>query len=44
MEETVNIPLLLYGAMWGRSSDNPAHGRMCALKGVDIDRGRQIRL
>ena len=42
MAETVNIPSLPHGAMWRRSSETTAGRRKSPLKGVGVDRGRQI--
>ena len=43
MEETVNIPLLTYGAMRRRGSDSAADWRNSRLKGVDVDFGSKVR-
>ena len=44
MEETVNIPLLTVRVTWRRRSETAACRRNCRLKGVGVERGRQIHL
>ena len=42
MEETVNIPLLVMGAMRRRGCDTTACRRNCRLKGVGVEGRRKV--